>query len=240
MIIIPAIDIIDGKAVRLTKGDYNQKKIYNEDPLEVAKMFEASGIMRLHLVDLDGAKQKRIINQKVLETIAARTKLKIDFGGGVQSDHDIQLAFDSGAHQVTGGSVAVKNPDLFEGWLLKHGVDKIILGADVLNGKIAVSGWQEDSVWSLDDFLAKYVAKSIKYVISTDVSKDGVLAGPAVDLYRDMVEKFPGLEVIASGGVSNMSDILELDKLPLHGVIVGKAIYENRISLKEIEEFVSG
>ncbi len=239
MIIIPAIDIIDGKAVRLTKGDYNQKKIYNEDPLEVAKMFEASGIQRLHLVDLDGAKQKRIINQKVLESIATKTKLKIDFGGGVQSDHDIQLAFDSGAHQVTGGSVAVKNPEMFEGWLIKYGIEKIILGADVLNGKIAVSGWQEDSVWSLDDFLEKYVAKSIKYVISTDVSKDGVLAGPAVDLYRDMVEKFPGLEVIASGGVSKMDDILELDKLPLHGVIVGKAIYENRISLKEMERFIS-
>ena len=237
MIIIPAIDIIDGKAVRLTKGDYNQKKIYNEDPLEVAKMFEASGIQRLHLVDLDGAKQKRIINQKVLESIAKKTNLKIDFGGGVQSDHDIQLAFNSGAHQVTGGSVAVKNPDMFEGWLIKYGVEKIILGADVLNGKIAVSGWQEDSAWLLDDFLMKYAALSVKYVISTDVSKDGVLAGPAVDLYRDMVEKFPGLEVIASGGVSNMDDIRELDKLPLHGVIVGKAIYENRISLKEVEEF---
>lgn len=239
MIIIPAIDIIDGKAVRLTKGDYNQKKIYNEDPLEVAKMFEASGIQRLHLVDLDGAKQKRIINQKVLESIATKTNLKIDFGGGVQSDHDIQLAFDSGAHQVTGGSVAVKNPEMFEGWLLKYGVEKIILGADVLNGKIAVSGWQEDSAWLLDDFLEKYVAKSIKYVISTDVSKDGVLGGPAVDLYRDVVKKFPGLEVIASGGVSKMDDILELDKLPLYGVIVGKAIYENRISLKEVERFIS-
>jgi phosphoribosylformimino-5-aminoimidazole carboxamide ribotide isomerase len=239
MIIIPAIDIIGGKAVRLTKGDYNQKKIYNEDPLEVAKMFEGSGIKRLHLVDLDGAKQKRIINQKVLESIATNTSLQIDFGGGVQSDHDIQIAFDAGARQVTGGSVAVKNPELFEGWLQKYGPDKIILGADVLNGKIAISGWQEDSAWSLDDFLTKYATKSIKYVISTDVSKDGVLAGPAVDLYTDMVEKFPGLEVIASGGVSKMDDILELDKLPLHGVIVGKAIYENRISMKEIEGFVT-
>jgi phosphoribosylformimino-5-aminoimidazole carboxamide ribotide isomerase len=239
MIIIPAIDIIGGKAVRLTKGDYNQKKIYNEDPLEVAKMFEGSGIKRLHLVDLDGAKQKKIINQKVLESIATNTSLQIDFGGGVQSDHDIQIAFDAGARQVTGGSVAVKNPELFEGWLQKYGPDKIILGADVLNGKIAISGWQEDSAWSLDDFLTKYATKSIKYVISTDVSKDGVLAGPAVDLYTDMVEKFPGLEVIASGGVSKMDDILELDKLPLHGVIVGKAIYENRISMKEIEGFVT-
>lgn len=239
MIIIPAIDIIDGKAVRLTKGDYNQKKIYNEDPLEVAKMFEGAGVQRLHLVDLDGAKQKKITNQRVLESIASNTSLRIDFGGGVQSDHDIQLAFDSGAKQVTGGSIAVKDPDLFEGWLEKYGPERIILGADVLNGKIAISGWQEDSSWGLDAFLEKYIAKSIKYVISTDVSKDGVLAGPATDLYADMTVKFPYLEIIASGGVAEMRDILELDKLPLHGVIVGKAIYENRISMKEIEDFVS-
>jgi phosphoribosylformimino-5-aminoimidazole carboxamide ribotide isomerase len=240
MIIIPAIDIIGGKAVRLTKGDYNQKKIYNEDPLEVAKMFEGAGIRRLHLVDLDGAKQKKIVNLNVLESIAKNTALRIDFGGGVQSDHDIRLAFDAGAHQVTGGSVAVKDPELFEAWLKKYGPEKIILGADVLNGRIAVSGWQEDSPWELDAFLKKYVARSVRYVISTDVSKDGVLAGPAVDLYADIVEKFPALEIIASGGVSKMGDILELEKLPLHGVIVGKAIYENRISLKEIEGFVSG
>ena len=240
MIIIPAIDIIDGKAVRLTKGDYNQKKIYNEDPLEVAKMFESVGVKRLHLVDLDGAKQKQIVNGRVLERIAAQTELHIDFGGGVQSDRDIQLAFDSGAQQVTGGSIAVKNADLFESWLEKYGSDKIILGADVLNGKIAISGWQEDSAWELDAFLERYIAKGIKYVISTDVSKDGVLQGPATDLYADMVKKFPSLELIASGGVSNMDDIHELDKLPLHGVIVGKAIYESRISLKEVEEFVSG
>jgi phosphoribosylformimino-5-aminoimidazole carboxamide ribotide isomerase len=239
MIIIPAIDIIGGKAVRLTKGDYNQKKIYNEDPLEVAKMFEGSGIRRLHLVDLDGAKQKKIINQKVLESIAAKTNLQIDFGGGIQSDYDIQLAFDYGASQVTGGSIAVKNPALFKGWLEKYGADKIILGADVLNGNIAISGWQEDSKLVLDEFLKDYVAKGIKYVISTDVSKDGVLAGPAIDLYAGMVNKYPDLEVIASGGVSKMEDIFELDKLPLHGVIVGKAIYENRISMKEIEGFVS-
>ena len=240
MIIIPAIDIIDGKAVRLTKGDYNQKKIYNEDPLEVAKMFEGVGVTRLHLVDLDGAKQKKIVNGKVLERIASHTGLQIDFGGGVQSDHDIQLAFDAGAKQVTGGSIAVKNAALFESWLQKYGEEKIILGADVLNRKIAISGWQEDSSWELDAFLERYMAKGIKYVISTDVSKDGVLAGPAVDLYASMVKKFPSLEVIASGGVSNMDDIFELDKLPLHGVIVGKAIYEHRISLKEIEGFVEG
>lgn len=237
MLIIPAIDIIDGKAVRLTKGDYRQKKIYNDDPLEVAKMFEGAGVQRLHLVDLDGAKQKKIVNQKVLERIASNTDLIIDFGGGVQSDADIKLAFDSGATQVTGGSIAVKNPGLFEDWLNKYGADKIILGADVLNGKIAISGWQEDSSWELDAFLQKYIARSIKYVISTDVSKDGVLEGPAIDLYQEMSANFPDLEIIASGGVSSMDDIHELDKLPLHGVIVGKAIYENRISMKEIEGF---
>ncbi len=240
MIIIPAIDIIDGKAVRLTKGDYSKKKVYNEDPLEVAKIFEGSGIERLHLVDLDGAKQKKIVNHHVLEKIAGNTNLKIDFGGGVQSDQDIELAFDSGAMQVTGGSVAVKNPALFESWLKKYGPERIILGADVLNGKIAVSGWQEDSSWELDDFLREYRAKSVKYVISTDVSKDGVLEGPAVDLYTGIARQFPDFEIIASGGVSSMDDVLELNKLPLHGVIVGKAIYENRISLKEMEEFVSG
>lgn len=237
MLIIPAIDIIDGKAVRLTKGDYRQKKIYNDDPLEVAKMFEGAGVQRLHLVDLDGAKQKKIVNQKVLERIASNTDLIIDFGGGVQSDADIKLAFDSGATQVTGGSIAVKNPGLFEDWLNKYGADKIILGADVLNGKIAISGWQEDSSWELDAFLQKYIARSIKYVISTDVSKDGVLEGPAIDLYQEMSANFPDLEIIASGGVSSMDDIHELDKLSLHGVIVGKAIYENRISMKEIEGF---
>lgn len=239
MIIIPAIDVIGGKAVRLTKGDYQQKKIYHEDPLEVAKQFEGAGIQRLHLVDLDGAKQKKVMNQKVLERIASKTSLRIDFGGGVQSDHDIQMAFDSGAQQVTGGSIAVKKPEVFERWLVKYGPEKIILGADVLHGKIAISGWQEDSAWGLVAFLEKYLAKGIKYVISTDVSKDGVLAGPATDLYGDMSSKFPSLKIIASGGVANMDDIYELDKLPLHGVIVGKAIYERRISLKEIEEFVS-
>ena len=195
-------------------------------------MFEGAGISRLHLVDLDGAKQKKIVNHKVLERIASNTGLQIDFGGGVQSDKDIQLAFDSGALQVTGGSIAVKKPELFENWLKKYGAEKIILGADVLNEKIAISGWQEDSSWDLDAFLQAYTAKGIKYVISTDVSKDGVLAGPAVDLYKDMSEKFPELEIIASGGVASMNDIYELEKLPLHGVIVGKAIYENRITMK--------
>lgn len=240
MIIIPAIDIIQGKAVRLTKGDYNQKKIYNEDPLEVAKMFEDAGVTRLHLVDLDGAKEKKIMNAHVLEKIAGNTSLQIDFGGGVQSDQDIQTAFDAGAQQITGGSIAVKAPERFGKWLRNFGPEKIILGADVLHGKIAISGWQEDSSWNLNDFLADYSTKGIKYVISTDVSKDGVLAGPAIDMYRQMCDQFPSLQVIASGGVSKMDDVFELDKLPLHGVIIGKAIYENRISLKEIEKFVTG
>jgi phosphoribosylformimino-5-aminoimidazole carboxamide ribotide isomerase len=239
MIIIPAIDIIRGKAVRLTKGDYRQKKVYKKDPLEVAKAFEGAGAKRLHLVDLDGAKQKRIVNHKVLESIANSTSLQIDFGGGVQSDHDIEVAFSSGAQQVTGGSIAVKDAQLFEKWLADYGPEKIILGADVLDGKIAISGWQEDSNWELHEFIRHYHSKSIRYVISTDVSKDGVLSGPAVDLYKKMVKEFPDLEVMASGGVSGMADIYELDKLPLHGVIVGKAIYENRISLKEIEDFAA-
>ena len=254
MRIIPAIDIIDGKCVRLSKGDYATKKIYNENPLEVAKEFEAHGIRYLHLVDLDGAKSKHIVNHGILEQIASKTNLKIDFGGGLKADDDLRIAFECGANQITGGSIAVKDKETFSRWIVSYGAEKIILGADVLNGKIAVSGWQEDSAWELDAFLRQYIEKDVKYVISTDVSKDGVLQGPATDLYGvlfafartdadlygDMVKKFPDLEVIASGGVSGMKDIYELDKLPLHGVIVGKAIYENRISLKEIEGFVSG
>jgi len=239
MIIIPAIDIIDGKAVRLTKGDYAQKKVYNEDPLEVAKMFEDTGLSRLHLVDLDGAKAKHIVNHKVLERITSRTSLKVDFGGGVQSDADIAIAFNSGAQQVTGGSIAVKNQELFEHWLKTYGPERIILGADVLSGHIAVSGWQEGSAWELNAFISSYLDKSIKYVITTDVSKDGALAGPAIDLYLKMTADFPDLSIIASGGVANMADIHALHELPLHGVIVGKAIYENRISLIEIQKFMA-
>ncbi|MDZ7608407.1 MAG: 1-(5-phosphoribosyl)-5-[(5-phosphoribosylamino)methylideneamino] imidazole-4-carboxamide isomerase [Cyclobacteriaceae bacterium] len=231
MIIIPAIDIIDGKAVRLTKGDYSQKKIYNEDPLEVAMMFEDAGLSRLHLVDLDGAKAKRIVNYKVLERITSRTSLKVDFGGGVQSDNDIAIAFNSGAQQVTGGSIAVKNQELFEHWLTVYGPERIILGADVLNGQIAVSGWQEGSAWELNAFIENYLNKSIRYVITTDVSKDGALAGPAIDLYSKMTTDFPDLSIIASGGVASMADIHVLDKLPLYGVnLVRKAKSdENRI-----------
>jgi len=235
--IIPAIDIIDGKCVRLTQGDYAQKKIYNENPLEVAQSFEDAGIQRLHLVDLDGAREKRIINYKVLENMAAHTSLAIDFGGGLQSDQDLKIAFECGATQVTGGSIAVKAPEVFMNWLEKYGNEKIILGADARDGRIAVSGWQETTGISIFDFLEDYVAKGVKYTISTDVAKDGLLQGPSTELYREMGEKFPGLSIIASGGISTMDDIRTLNTLEIYGVIVGKAIYENRISLKEIEYF---
>jgi phosphoribosylformimino-5-aminoimidazole carboxamide ribotide isomerase len=236
--IIPAIDIIDGKCVRLTQGDYAQKKIYNENPLEVAKMFEAAGIKRLHLVDLDGAKQKHIVNYKVLENISSNTNLIIDFGGGLGSDKDLKIAFDSGASMITGGSIAIKNEELFLSWLETYGSEKIILGADAMNEKIAISGWQEDSNVSIFDFLKKYIAKGIKYSISTDVAKDGLLQGPSFDLYEKIQVQFPDLKLIASGGVSEMKDIELLNDADIFGVIVGKAIYENRISLVQIEKFL--
>ncbi|SFF28037.1 1-(5-phosphoribosyl)-5-[(5-phosphoribosylamino)methylideneamino]imidazole-4-carboxamide isomerase [Spirosoma endophyticum] len=237
MHIIPAIDLIDGKAVRLTQGDYRQKKEYNARPLEVAQQFEDAGLTRLHLVDLDGAKEKRVINWKVLELIASKTNMHVDFGGGVQSDEDLQIAFECGAKQVTGGSIAVKDPDLMERWLSRYGSAKIILGADAKNEKIAVSGWEEGTdVW-IYDFLEKWVDKGIKYVISTDVAKDGLLEGPSFDLYRNMQDQFPKLDIIASGGVSNMSDIETLADMDIFGVIVGKAIYEGRVTLKELRQF---
>ncbi|MEA5404969.1 1-(5-phosphoribosyl)-5-[(5-phosphoribosylamino)methylideneamino]imidazole-4-carboxamide isomerase [Arcicella sp. DC2W] len=234
--IIPAIDLIDGKCVRLTQGDYAQKKIYNENPLEVAKSFEDAGIQRLHLVDLDGAKQKRIVNHKVLELLATKTNLHIDFGGGVQSDEMIEIAFNSGAKQVTGGSVAVKNPDLFEGWLQNYGGEKIILGADARDEKIAISGWEEATTTSVYDFVGNYIEKGAKYAISTDVAKDGLLEGPSFQLYKNLQDQFPNLQIIASGGVSVMDDILKLDEMNIFGVIVGKAIYEGRITLKQITD----
>lgn len=234
--IIPAIDLIDGKCVRLTQGDYAQKKIYNENPLEVAKSFEDAGIQRLHLVDLDGAKQKRIVNHKVLELLASKTNLHIDFGGGVQSDEMIEIAFNSGAKQVTGGSVAVKNPDLFEGWLQSYGGEKIILGADARDEKIAISGWEEATTTSVYDFVGNYLEKGAKYAISTDVAKDGLLEGPSFQLYKNLQDQFPSLQIIASGGVSVMDDILKLDEMNIFGVIVGKAIYEGRITLKQIAD----
>jgi phosphoribosylformimino-5-aminoimidazole carboxamide ribotide isomerase len=236
--VIPAIDIIDGKCVRLTQGDYGQKKIYNEDPAEVAKEFEDAGIKRLHLVDLDGAKEKRIINHKVLEKIANSTDLVIDFGGGIQSDIDIQKAFDFGAKMITGGSIAIKNQEMFLGWLERFGPEKIILGADAKDEKIAISGWQESTEVSVFDFIQEYLKKGIKYTISTDVAKDGLLQGPSFDLYEKMQVKFSDLHIIASGGVSEMKDLEKLNDQGVFGVIVGKAIYEGKISLKELEKFI--
>ena len=236
--IIPAIDLIDAKCVRLTRGDYETKKIYNEDPLEVAREFEDHGITRLHLVDLDGAKQKKVVNFKVLEKIASQTNLKIDFGGGVQSDEDIQKAFDFGASQITGGSIAVKNPEKLLSWIQKYGGDKIILGADARDRRIAISGWEEDSEQDIMSFIETYTTAGIKYIISTDVEKDGLLAGPAFDLYEEMKASFPECKIIASGGVSEMIDIEKLAEQKLYGVIVGKAIYEGRISLDQIENFM--
>lgn len=238
MKIIPAIDIIDGKCVRLTQGDYAQKKVYNENPLEVAKEFEAAGITNLHLVDLDGAKASRIINYKVLEKIASQTNLKIDFGGGLKSNEDLKIAFDSGANQITGGTIAVKNPELFLGWLQEYGSEKIILGADVKNGKIATNGWQEESDIELMDFLEIYLEGGIEYVICTDISKDGLLQGSAIDLYTKIKDEFPNIKLIASGGVVSMEELEKLKELNIHGAIVGKAIYEQKIKLTELTNFI--
>jgi phosphoribosylformimino-5-aminoimidazole carboxamide ribotide isomerase len=237
--IIPAIDIIDGKCVRLSQGDYDRKTVYNDDPLEVAKMFEDAGIGRLHLVDLDGAKAHHIVNQKVLERIATNTKLKIDFGGGLKSDNDLEIAFNSGAAMVTGGSIAVKSPETFISWIEKFGAERIILGADAKNGMIAVGGWQEATELPILEFIESYISKGIRKVISTDISRDGMLSGPSFDLYKQIMDKFPGLELIASGGIASMQDIIELDEMGVPGVIVGKAIYEGRINLLDIEKFLS-
>jgi phosphoribosylformimino-5-aminoimidazole carboxamide ribotide isomerase len=238
MRIIPAIDIIDGKCVRLTKGDYNTKKIYNENPLEVAKEFEDAGIQYLHVVDLDGAKASHIVNYKVLEQIATKTSLKIDFGGGLKSDEDLKIAFDSGANQITGGSIAVKNPSVFESWIAKFGSDKIILGADCNNEKIAVSGWQEESDLNVIPFIQEYQSKGISYVICTDISKDGMLQGPSFGLYERILKETPEIKLIASGGISTFNEIPQLAELGCEGVIIGKAIYENRISLKQLENYI--
>lgn len=235
--IIPAIDLIDGKCVRLTQGDYQQKTIYNENPLEVALQFEDAGLTRLHLVDLDGAKAKKIVNWNVLEKLASKTSLHIDFGGGVQSDDDIKIAFNSGAKQVTGGSIAVRNPELFESWLQQYGSDAIILGADAKNEKIAVSGWEEDTKLWVYDFIEQYYHKGVRYTISTDVAKDGLLQGPSFDLYKNIQDKTPDVHIIASGGVSNLADIEQLAEMNLFGVIVGKAIYEGRVTLADLRKF---
>jgi phosphoribosylformimino-5-aminoimidazole carboxamide ribotide isomerase len=248
MRIIPAIDIIDGKCVRLTKGDYSTKKIYNENPLEVAKEFEAAGIEYLHVVDLDGAKASQIINYKVLEQIASKTNLKIDFGGGLKSNKDLEIAFNSGAHQITGGSIAVKNSAIFKSWIEKYSSQKIILGADFYpdtsGGKIATNGWQEESSLELIPFIKGYQQKGIQYVICTDISKDGMLEGPSFNMYKEILESDDlrgseaALKLIASGGISTFDELPKLAEMGCEGVIIGKAIYENKISLKQLEQYI--
>jgi len=237
MRIIPAIDIIEGKCVRLSKGDYSTKKIYNENPLEVAKAFADHGIRFLHLVDLDGAKSKHIVNHKILEQLAAKTPLNIDFGGGLKSDEDLRIAFESGAKQITGGSIAVKNPELFCQWIETYGADKIILGADIKGEFIATDGWLETSDQTLYEFLAWYESKGVQYTICTDISKDGMLQGPAFELY-EKIQNQTKLKLIASGGISSFAELPKLAALGCEGTIIGKALYEKRISLKELEEFI--
>ena len=236
--IIPAIDIIDGKCVRLSQGDYESKKVYNESPVEVAKEFEANGISRLHVVDLDGAASHHIVNYKVLEQIATRTSLIIDFGGGVKSDEDLKIAFESGAQMVTGGSIAVKSPELFCHWIEVYGSDRIILGADVKDHKIAVNGWKDESACELFPFLEEYIKKGIQKVICTDISCDGMLQGPSTELYKEMLAEFPALYLIASGGVGKIDDIIALNEAGVPGVIFGKALYEGRITMKDLQIFL--
>lgn len=235
--IVPAIDIIGGKCVRLSKGDYGTQKVYNESPLDVARAFEDAGCTLLHLVDLDGAKSKHIVNYRTLETIAGHTNLHIDFGGGLKSDDDLRIAFKSGAEKVTGGSIAVTDHNMFEGWLKKYGSEAIILGADARGGKISTNGWLDDSDEQIVPFIRQYMEKGVTQVISTDIDCDGMLQGPSLSLYKEILAKLPGLRLIASGGVSGMGDIENLDKLGVPAVIVGKAIYEGRITMQQLEKF---
>ncbi len=236
--IIPAIDIIDGKCVRLAQGDYERKTVYSEDPLEMAKEFEAYGIRRLHVVDLDGAESRHVVNYRVLERIASRTSLKIDFGGGVKSDEDLVIAFENGAEMVTVGSVAVQNPELFLKWLQRFGNEKIILGADVKNNLIAINGWKDDSQQELIPFLQNYVDKGVTKVLCTDISRDGMLQGPATDLYKQVMEAFPALQLAASGGVSSIDDIDALNQAGIPAVVFGKAFYEGRITLRQLNDYL--
>lgn len=236
MRIIPAIDIIDGKCVRLSQGDYNTKKIYNENPLEVAKEFEDYGIEYLHLVDLDGAKSKQIINYKTLEIITSKTNLKVDFGGGIKSQDDIRIAFECGANQITGGSIAVQNPTLFQEWINQYGSEKIILGADAKDRKIATHGWLETSELDVIDFIKEYKTKGIDYVICTDIAKDGMLQGTSNELYQEILAA-ADVKLIASGGVSSIDDLIKVKELGCEGAILGKAIYEGRIDLKDLLKF---
>lgn len=234
MIIIPAIDIIDGKCVRLSQGDYAQQTVYHHNPVDVARQFEAAGITHLHVVDLDGAKAQHIINHHVLSAITTHTKLQVDFGGGVKTDADIQLAFASGAAQITAGSIAVKSPETVSRWLSTYGPEKIILGADVQGENIAINGWQQNSDVYLYDFLQAYIQQGIQYVICTDISKDGMLQGPSLDLYKNILARFTQLKLIASGGVSCIDDLHALKQAGLYGAIVGKAFYEGKIALHEL------
>ena len=237
MRIIPAIDIIEGKCVRLSKGKYSTKKIYNENPLDMAKTFEDCGFKYLHLVDLDGAKARKIINYKVLENLSSKTNLKIDFGGGLKSNNDLKIAFESGADQITGGSIALSNPELFKTWIDNYGQDKIILGADRKNENIAINAWDRISENKVEPFINNYLNYGIKYVICTDIDKDGMLNGPSFKLYEKIIKKNKMIKLIASGGVSKISDLPILSKLGCEGVIIGKAIYENKVSLKDLSNF---
>ncbi len=237
MQIIPAIDIIEGKCVRLTEGDYAQKKIYNEDPLEVAKAFEGIGLMRLHLVDLDGAKSGQVVNWKVLEKIANQTQLKIDFGGGIKTEAILKTVLDTGATYATIGSLAVKSPEIFQEWIARFGAKVFMLGADVLDEKIAIGGWLEKTNIIVYDFIKLYIDKGVKQIFCTDIKKDGKLQGPSIDLYQKILEQFPDLRLIASGGVSSLDDLIELEEIGCSAAIVGKAIYENKITISELSNF---
>ncbi|MEK0422896.1 MAG: 1-(5-phosphoribosyl)-5-[(5-phosphoribosylamino)methylideneamino]imidazole-4-carboxamide isomerase [Bacteroidota bacterium] len=237
MQIIPAIDLIDGKCVRLTEGDYTQKKIYNEDPLEIAKAFEGIGLMRLHLVDLDGAKAGEVVNWKVLEKIANHTRLKIDFGGGIKNERTLKTVFDTGATFATIGSLAVKSRDIFEAWIERFGAAVFMLGADVFEEKIAIGGWLEKTDIDVYTFMQSYMNKGVSQIFCTDIQKDGKLQGPSIDLYKKIIAKFPALQLIASGGVSNLQDLIALRAIGCDAAIVGKAIYENRITLQELSKF---
>ncbi len=232
--LIPAIDIIDGKCVRLTKGDYAQKTVYADNPVQMARQFEEAGFRRLHVVDLDGAKSHHIVNVETLQKLSSQTSLIIDFGGGIKSDNDIRTAFDSGASMVTVGSVAVTHPELFEQWLSIYGPSRMILGADVRNGRISINGWQEDSKEDLLPFLKRYIDMGVRNILCTEISKDGTLTGPAVKLYQEIMAAYPSLHLIASGGVSSARDINELEAAGIPAVVFGKAIYEGRINLKEM------
>lgn len=233
--LIPAIDIIDGKCVRLTKGDYDTKKVYNEDPVSVAREFEAHGIKRLHVVDLDGARSKHIVNDAVLRQITSETNLVVDFGGGIKTDDDINRAFEAGAAMVTIGSIAVTDPERSLRWLERYGAERIVLGADVRGGKVSINGWKEDSSEELIPFLERYLSAGIKNVLCTEISKDGMLQGPAIDLYKQVMQAYPDCHLIASGGVSCMADIKALEEAGIPAVVFGKAIYEGRITMEELE-----